>query len=365
MIKSNYAYGIYQVGTQTFLNKSDALYYASRTGENVTWDFHDAVYKKANWTQRPPGTLLDLYRLRAQQIRDNYDYVIVHFSGGADSWTVLDSFLSNGIHVDEISTRWAMDERKYKSANNTDFREVNLCSEYEFAAEPVLKQIEKSHPQTYIYVDDYSDAYQRELTEADLKHGGHYIGLGTFHRFARKSPKELQAVKQGLKIGVVYGFDKIQCLAKDGKFYAYFTDRFGGADLDPDRSVEAFYWNPTFPEIPILQAHCLKDWYTKYPFNGRIKDTYVPVCYPRYNNNTFQVMKPAGSEVWASELWLHKYNPRYIDVWKWHNQQYVDSIDQRFLQMFGNKIRLGYKSIVSPMYYIGEFAAEINSKFEH
>ena len=44
----------------------------------------------------------ELYRQRAHQLRDKYDYVVLWFSGGADSNNVLNSFIDNDIKIDEV-----------------------------------------------------------------------------------------------------------------------------------------------------------------------------------------------------------------------------------------------------------------------
>ena len=358
--KPSYAYGKYEVAGQQYLNKTDALVASTKLNAPVHWNFHDEIYSMYDWSIRPHSTLKELYRLRAQQIRDNYDYVIVHFSGGADSWTVLHSFLSNGIHVDEVVSRWAFDERKYKDANNIDQREFNVTSEYEFAALPVLKEIEKRYPQTHIHIDDYSKEYQNEVTEGAFRHSGLYTTLGTFYRFSRKSPYEQAAAESGKRIAVVYGFDKIQYCTIDNNVYAYFVDRFGGTDLDPARNVEAFYWSPLLPEIPILQAHEMKSYYEKTPsesLNYFTRVAYVKTCYPDYNINTFQVGKPLGSEIWQSELWIHKHNPRYVQSWQWALKQYTPNIDPVHCEYL-SKFRLGYKTNRSNLYYVGKFNPE-------
>lgn len=356
--KSSYAYGIYEVAGQQFLNKTDALVSATKLGADVHWNFHDKVYSSYNWSVKPAYTLKELYQRRAQQIRDKYDYVIVHFSGGADSWTVLNSFLSNGIHVDEVFSRWAFDERKYKDANFTNRGEINLASEYEYAALPVLKEIEKQYPKTYIHIDDYSAEYQQEVTEDTLQHGGLYTTLGTFYRFSRKSPREQAAAESGKRVAVVYGFDKIQYCVIDNIMYAYFVDRFGGTDLDPARNVEAFYWSPDLPELPILQAHEMKSYYECTPtesVNIFSRPAYVKTCYPDYNPKTFQVGKPIGTEIWQSEIWIHRYNPRYVQSWQWALSQHTPNIDPKYCEYLNSKVRLGYKINQSNLYNMGPF----------
>ena len=89
--------GYYQVGSEIFNNKLEALYHASKNKQRPRWVFHDDVYGKFDWTTRPLLGLKEVYRARAQQLRDKYDYMSISFSGGADSWNTLNSFLSNCI----------------------------------------------------------------------------------------------------------------------------------------------------------------------------------------------------------------------------------------------------------------------------
>lgn len=358
LIGSSLTCGYYQTAGQKYTNKTQALLEATKHRSDIHWNFHDHVFETQDWTRRPQGTLKDLYKLRAQQIRDSYDYVIVHFSGGADSWTVLHSFLSNNIHVDEVYTRWARDERKYRSANAVDLHQRNLGSEYEYATEPVLKYIEKNFPQTRICVDDYSEAYNKELNENHLTNVSHYATLGTFHRFSRRSSWELEAEKKGKRIGVIYGFDKIQHRLVNGKFYSYFVDRIGSNDSVPGRTAEGFYWTPFMPEIPIMQSHDLKNYYQTQLHAIKTntlncRQSFLSICYPDYNINTFQVGKPAGSMIWSSEVWIHKHNPRYVKSWQWMFDQFFNHIDNKYFDIFSGKIKLGYKTINSNLYHVG------------
>jgi hypothetical protein len=66
----NAPYGQYQVGNNVYIHKLEAVYQASKTNTPVTWNFYDSVYSKLNWQQRPAGTLADMYKERAQQLRE-------------------------------------------------------------------------------------------------------------------------------------------------------------------------------------------------------------------------------------------------------------------------------------------------------
>ena len=352
MIRTSHGY--YIVNNQTYINKAEALY-ASK-GNPVTWHYYDQVFSGLDWTKRPAGTLQELYKERAQQLRDKYDYLIINFSGGADSWNILNTFLSNNIKVDEIFTRWARAERKYRDANNVNTDEENLGSEFEYAVLPVLEQIKKTHPEINIVIDDYSDGFTKELTEKQLLYSNHYQMMPSFFRFNRKSQSELIAEKHNKNIGVIYGYDKVRCSVSNGDFYSYFLDCIGGNNLDPSRTFEVFYWSPDFPQLTILQAHYIKDYLKELVNNKNLsyRELFIKVCYPEYNNKTFQVQKGWGGLICKSDLWIPKFNPRYYQSWKWNTDQLYNSIDKKFIVTHHTikKLMVGFKPISSKEYLI-------------
>lgn len=356
-------HGYYLVGQHwPCLNKTEAVYTASKYNKPIKWIFHDDVYGALNWSQQPTQTLPQLYKERAQQIRDRYDYVVVHFSGGMDSWTVLHSFLNNGIHVDEVYTRWARAERKYKDPNPIDTHESNLGSEFEYAVIPVLEHIKKYYPKTHIVIDDYSEEFEKDLTDSAILMSNGYQSMPTFFRFNRKSTHENLAVRHGKSVGIVYGYDKITCRIENNNFYAYFVDRIGGADNDPSRKVELFYWSRDFPLIPIAHAHSIKNYLKNKPSltnnnkdkiikREEFRQIYQQSCYPDYNINVLQVGKPLGTLVWESDAWIKKYNPRFYDSWCWTTQQYFNSISSQYFATHENRVT-GFSPMFSPSYLV-------------
>ena len=84
-IKQNPKLGYYTVGNKKFYNKPEALVEATKTGHFPEWDFNNDVFGQQNWTQEPETPLKELYRIRAQQLRNTYDYIRIEASGGGDS----------------------------------------------------------------------------------------------------------------------------------------------------------------------------------------------------------------------------------------------------------------------------------------
>lgn len=355
----NSIHGYFTVGEEVYLNKMQALDRATKTHKSVQWHLYDHAYSKIDWTIRPGGTLEQAYKERAQQIRDEYDYVVVHFSGGMDSWTALHSFLANGIRVDEIYTRWARAERKFQDATILNRDERNVGSEFEYAVLPVLEQIKKDYPEINIVIDDYSEDYGKEKTDSSILDSHHWQAMSTTFRVDRKSEFERKAAKANKKVGIVYGADKICSLIDNGNFYAYFVDGYiSGTDADPDRTFELFYWSPKAPHIPVLQAHCIKDFIVAGGdnlCNIGYRKIYLQSCYANsnYNPDTFQTNKALGSLISRSEIWVMKYNRRFYESWKWANLPYFNSIDQTFVSKFQNTdLTVGLKKGNSQFYLI-------------
>jgi hypothetical protein len=372
----NYPYGYYQVGADVYLNKLEAIYNAQTRHQPITWHFHDDVFAKIDWTIRPSGTLRDLYRDRARQIRDNYDYVVVHFSGGMDSWTVLHSFLSNGIHLDEVRTRWPFAERKYRPADPLNLNADNLTSEFEYAVLPVLEDIKKTHPKTNISILDYSDSFNIDaLLEKDIAKMNKYQHMSTMFKFAKQSDNETLAESLGETVAHVIGIEKINCykttdaVTGKSKFNACFRDMFNLDSMPEHKQVELFYWSRDFPTIPILQAHCIKDLVKLRPdlevwdnpglsnvshiekYN-KFRMLYQMACYPDYDLGTFQVQKQAGTIITENESWIQQYNPRFVESWNWALKQYITEKTSSFLDKRLGKI--GGLTFIPSQYYLVE-----------
>jgi hypothetical protein len=69
--------GCYRVGDLKFYSKLEAIEMHTRTGIHPHWDFNEAAFSSYDWTTEPEENLLELYRQRAQQLRNKYDYIVL------------------------------------------------------------------------------------------------------------------------------------------------------------------------------------------------------------------------------------------------------------------------------------------------
>ena len=148
--------GHYTVGDSWFYSNRDALEAGHRTGEPVAWHYYDDVWSTAHsaghWRNQ---SLQELYYARARQIREQYDYVAVMFSGGWDSRNIIESFSAQGLRIDDIIV-FVTPELE----NSTPFNNLNpdnWYGEIKYHAVPYADRYAHEHPGTGVIRIEWLD----------------------------------------------------------------------------------------------------------------------------------------------------------------------------------------------------------------
>ena len=93
-------HGFWSVGNNfVTTNKVEAIQEANRRNLHIEWNFNQDILDKVDWFQEPQVDLYELYKQRALQIREKFDYLVLLFSGGSDSVCILKTFLENNISL--------------------------------------------------------------------------------------------------------------------------------------------------------------------------------------------------------------------------------------------------------------------------
>jgi hypothetical protein len=255
----NYPQGYWKVNDKKFINKYQALLHATQTEQAVEFIFFDEVWKSFDRSQLGKIPLKELYRQRAQQLRDSYDYLILYFSGGADSYNVLRSFLDNGIHIDEVCVKWAKDvlDKGIYTPHQTTTDASNYLSEWDYAIKPVLMELAQYHPNVKIELVDWFA--NRELIGSvetfNLVNHWHDVEVTSL---AVWSPNEIRLIEQGKKVAAIYGVDKPKTYFENNKNYMWFCDSavaMGTPHPNNVHGTEYFYWTPKFPILAFEMAN--------------------------------------------------------------------------------------------------------------
>lgn len=256
--------GFYTVGDKKFSNKLDAVLTAQLTNSKIEWNFFDDVFSRVDWLTEPDISLDQFYKMRAEQIRNAYDYVIVFCSGGADSTNVIRSFINNNIKVDEVIGIAPMSGLKNWEYDAKNVSDINTISETKFALLPLLDELSTVHNIKVTLYDFFEDMvnYQDEQWAATAC-GNIATALTPHFTNVSAIPHIDKIIQSGKRVALVYGTDKPVMTVDDSTGCIDFILADGGVNYlnMPDSRVYPnvdrvlFYWTPELPAMLVKQAH--------------------------------------------------------------------------------------------------------------
>lgn len=349
--------GLYNVNGKHFSSKISAFLYASSLdsnntpidiNKNLTLYYYDEVWEKAilNYKHETDITLEQHYKVRAQQIRDNYDYLILNFSGGADSTTILETFINNNIKLDEVYVRWpkkVLGTNIY-TPNTADKNATNMLSEWDYSIYPKLEWLRVNHPQIKIVVDDWIDSINTyNITDDLILKQNNNFGLVNYGFSEMISESTVLLESKGKRVANIFGIDKpmLTYVPEADSYYTFFTDvalmnsGFQHAHGKADASNRVnFYYAIDYPQVAIARAHKvalhiknnnLSNWVNRNVIKRCNEDqlkalrAYVAkisdiLCYPSWDINTFQVDKDLNINKLYHPWFHYIYNSTEFDA---------------------------------------------------
>lgn len=326
-----YKWGTYRVGQKLFFNKAQAILEAQRTNTWVEFDYHDDIYSKANLNQEPQQDLWEIYRQRAQQLREKYDYLVLSYSSGCDSTTILHSFLYNNIKLDEIFCYGPFSTLQGRRSTEVEAISANNYREIDLVALPYLRELSKTY-KFKLTLHDWTNDMVNGFKDKDwiYKEVRSRLAPSTYARNRLHHGRDhLNLIDKGKRTAFIHGIDKPRIIVKDGAWYFSFLDIMLDMGVGPGgiatgavwEDDEFFYWTPDMPEIVIKQAHVIKNYIDTHPearpyvenahmaeWNTPYADHYYNLVkrliYPTYNHNTWQTKKPTSSTYTDHDYWF-------------------------------------------------------------
>lgn len=332
IINNNQHLGYYHVGETIFTSKVKALIEGTTRNLQVEWKFNNDVFNQVNWTIEPSENILQLYKERAQQLREKYDYLILAYSGGSDSHTILQTFLNNNIRLDEIVVSWAKGLDGSYTPNKDDIDTSNGLSEWDFTIHPVLKWLAANHPNIKITIHDWASNVRLQKIEDDyiLDRNHNFAPFAANRWFLTELPDIRARLDKIDKAGLILGCDKPRVCFSDGAYRLYFLDivasnvgsQISSKLLQDDLHTELFYWSPDSIKILAKQAHLVVKFFETLPglkkyitwpisksTNRQFYETAIrAIIYPEWDLDTFQVNKPTDLNL-GYDRWLFKLGP--------------------------------------------------------
>lgn len=246
----------YSSDKKIFQNKLAAIKHYQDTNNKIFFHYHDDVYSKIDWTLNPPGTLEFHYRQQAERIRDEYDYVVLFYSGGYDSTNILETFYYNNIKLDKIVCVGAFKQDEFSGADSNHNGEIyKNC----------FPNIMDMGMQNITQLCDYSDLFgdPKNFSVYDLGNqwveeiGPWFSPHNWFWRDIHKHviPNNMQ----DRRVALIWGKDKPRIINVDGKPGFQFTDvsalSYAGEISVGNIDRINFYWDPAYPWLVVKQAH--------------------------------------------------------------------------------------------------------------
>lgn len=380
--------GYYLVDGIEYESKILACIEATKNNKDITWVFNNDVFEKYRWDIEPELSLDQLYDKRAKDLRESYDYIILSYSGGADSHNIAESFIRQGLHVDEIIVNtMEKSNSKFTIKDPRIKNPENAAAEHYFQTIPRLNEIATKTPKTKINVLDLSDhLFEHWLSTGDeswilnKKEGLNPLNVTRFNYLHFNEVRK--KFDKNKKIALILGIEKPRTfIHSNNKFYIRFTDRaaniVGVADYFKEytnSTVEYFYWSPDSCDILCKQAHTIKKWLETDSINHSLwfhknltAHTYRLIherilrnlLYTTWDNNWFQCDK--ATKDWYSEFdsWFinNLTGTQHHNIWL-EGIKYVEQYASNFLNVKDNKAD-GLK-LFSYNYCIGEMNPPID-----
>lgn len=245
----------YSVQGRNTLSKLEALEMADFDNSRVQYHWKESVFDQIQWQMEPSESLEATVDAHVRLIRESYDHVALWFSGGYDSYTILQAFVRNRCKIDEL----LLQKRDWHlGLNHLDFQT---------AVESARLVTQHWLPDTRITVVRWGD--QDTVKNFYRQHGldwvYHSAGLMRISQNSRKLLYEKNTAIQsslerpGRNIQI-NGHDKPRLDLQDGKWYATRPD-----SLFHQESSE---WNLQFwflPDLYLKQTWMMIRWLESLP----------------------------------------------------------------------------------------------------
>ncbi len=242
-------------------SKLIALEYEKITQKECKFFYHDTTYDSLNWKIEPVGSLQTHYINQAQRLRDNYDYLILCYSGGIDSTNILETYYYNNIKLDKIISAGSFSQDSFYGNDG------NKNGEIYHNVFPYIRHLNLENIfQVFDYTKEFYNISNFNLFKSPdwIEKTGSWFSPNNWiwsriHSYV--VPKEYK----NKKVAIIFGRDKPVLYVENQKYFFKFMDAvinsYGFFKGQDDIDVINFYWDPGYPDILLKQLHILKKFY--------------------------------------------------------------------------------------------------------
>lgn len=330
-----------------YSKKHNKKYYYKHTAMSEDPDVEFMMgeeYDKHDWTAEPEGSWEDILKNHAQKIRDTHGYLRLWYSGGSDSQTILNAFVKNGIHIDEIAMVRLSPTNNF---NSPGMEEINAV------AIPQIREIAKDIPNTKIKIydvgyDQYANWFKNHF---DLNQ----TNVSNFRIFwSSNAHKLIPGINDHKNVGNLTGVEKPRLGSDEKGVHWYFVDEsLANHIVSPDEEDHQvmFFMDPI---VHAKQCYMVKN-HNK--FNGSTVDTpdyFLGVCRDKLFINFSHgktIIGPNSSPKALMDIDDALTDPKSKHlVDEWRNGLFAHGVDLKHFN--NNDVMLGLVGILSKKYYL-------------
>ena len=244
----------YSSDKKFFTSKRQAVQYKKNTGKNIYFYYYDHVFSNIDWTTEPSGTLADAYKDQCQRIRDSYEYVILFYSGGADSTNILETFYYNNIKIDKIVCVGAFNQDTLTGTDDNHNAEIyHNCIPY----------LNDLNLLGITQLCDYSKLFNNVKKFSIYQYGEDWIdNIGSYYSPNNWFWKDVEEYVipenyKDKKVALIWGKDKTKIINNQFTFSDIPMTSYGGFTKFRNTDRINFYWDYTNPLLLVKQVHTL------------------------------------------------------------------------------------------------------------
>ena len=334
----------WRVGDTVFDNKWDAIQCASTTPQPYHAYCNDDTWNDADWTAEPDKDMEQLQKEHAEYLRNKYKTLVLFYSGGVDSSTVLNTFIKNKIPLDYIFVWYVNDPAK--SYN----KDVHLAMQY-------LEENKSKLMGAKIYYEkklehfEGNSIYNFKKPICNVNFQLRFHHNGNIESLELRQPEICNAIKQDGCI--ITGSNKPYVYKDDNGFYMRHIDV---EDENWGQPHTEMFWLGKDPTLQIKQCHLAKQWLLRHNstdtntvYKSEDTDTFWDLnqSFGRESINEFFYQKHCFSDQIDDEYFSQKYGrtwgnshwANYFKEWQYTESYYelkeeLDSIDKKFVDNY-------------------------------
>lgn len=223
--------------------KLDAFIAAKGNINNITASIYNDRLYNFNWDIEPPESFDTLMKERAQQLRDKYSELTLSFSGGRDSFTILETFRKNNILLDNVQVGvpefikpW------YEDPGNWEY--INT--------KPLIEEYRNLMPKTNFSFAPYNNLSYLDNYEKSLS----LVGLSSNVRSTL--PQHNTQYYKSANHCYLTGDLEPKLSLSDNTWFIEIWDTENQENYSNATGTEAFYTHPDFPKLHAKQCYICK-----------------------------------------------------------------------------------------------------------